>query len=348
MKKMIFIVDDSDTNLLMAKQVLELQFRVMTVPSGQKLFHLLEKFMPDLILLDIEMPEMDGFEVLEALKSNKDFSQIPVIFLTSIRDAKTEVRGLEMGIIDFISKPFSGPVLLNRVRVHLEVDAIIRERTKQLENMHYNMMFVLADIIESRYEYLGGRIWRISRYVKALKDIMIENNVYAAEMEDIDDRVIEGSTLLHDLGKISISDSILNKTEPLTPAEIETLKTHPIKGELIIEQMIAKTGNNKLLQNAKHFTAYHHENWDGTGYPNGLKGTNIPIQGRVMAIASYYDELVFGTPFRAGLTNEKAIEVMKAESGTLFDPTIAAVFDQAGEKFSQIKLSWEGGGDLEL
>ena len=343
MKKMIFVVDDSDTHLAMAKQVLEMQFKVMTVPSGEKLFTLLEKFRPDMILLDIEMPEMNGFEILERLKSSEDLKDIPVIFLTHIKDAKVEVRGLEMGIIDFISKPISGPVLLNRVRVHLEVDAIIRERTEQAENMHYNMLFVLADLVESRDEKTGGHIWRVTQFMKAIKAAMIDNGVYADEMEQMSDRTIEGASMLHDIGKISIPDEILKKTDDLTSAEFEVMRTHPVKGEIIIETMIARTGADKMLDDIKCFAAYHHEKWDGTGYPYALKGTDIPLQGRVMAVADFYDSLISERPGKPALSNAEAMEILMAEVGSRFDPEIGRIFPQLGDRFAEIRSIWESG-----
>jgi len=343
---MIFVVDDSDTNLAIAKQVLEKQFKVMTVPSGERLFSLLEKFRPDLILLDIEMPVMNGFDVLERMKATENLKDIPVVFLTSLRDPKVEVRGLEMGIIDFISKPFSGPVLLNRVKVHIEIDAIIRERTAQAENMHYNMLFVLADLVESRDEKTGGHIWRVTQFTKAIKQALLDNEIYVSEMEEMDEKTIDGAGMLHDIGKISIPDAILKKTGNLTPAEFEVMRTHPVKGEIIIETMIARTGTNKMLSNIKSFTAYHHEKWDGTGYPYGLKGTDIPIQGRVMAIADFYDILTSNRGPTAALTAPEAMEVLEQEIGTYFDPQIGKVFPQLAHKFEDIRHKWEHGGTL--
>ena len=349
MRKMIFVVDDSDTTLEMARQALEEHFKVIPVSTGERLFFLLEKFRPDLILLDIEMPIMDGFMILERLKSSEDLKDIPVIFLTSHKDSYLEVKGLEMGIIDFISKPFSKPVLLNRVRVHLEIDAIIRERTAQVENMHYNMLFVLADLVESRDEKTGGHIWRVTQFMKALKRAMIDNGVYAGEMERMSDKTIEGASMLHDIGKISIPDEILKKSDNLTPAEFEIMRTHPVKGEIIIETMIARTGANKMLNDIKYFTAYHHEKWDGTGYPYGLKGTDIPLQGRVMAVADFYDTLISERTNKSALSDVEAIEIMVAEIGSRFDPEIGRIFRQLEDKFAEIRRAWESGGSaLEL
>ena len=344
-KKMIFVVDDSDTNLAMARQVLEKQFKVMTVSGGDRLFALLEKFRPDLILLDIEMPVMNGFEILEKLKGSEGLKDIPVIFLTSLRDSKVEVKGLEMGIIDFISKPFSGPVLLNRVRVHLEVDAIIRERTAQVENMHYNMLFVLADFIESRDEKSGGHIWRVTKFLKAIKQAMISNDIYASEVSQIDDKTIESGAMLHDIGKMSLPDEVLKNPDKLAPAELEVLRTHPVKGEIIIETMISRVGGNKLLNNSKCFAAYHHEKWDGTGYPYGLKGTDIPIQGRMLAVADFYDYLTMSKPNKPAISDEEAMEIMMMEVGTYFDPQIGKILPQLGDKFAEIRRAWEDGGD---
>ena len=256
MQKTIFVVDDQDTYLSIAKEALKDHYQVMTMPSAEKMFSLIEKITPDLILLDIDMPVMDGFEALCRLKTNALFVDIPVVFLTGMTDTSVEVSGFQLGVVDFIAKPFSAPVLLNRVKTHLDIDDMIRERTKQLqdkteqledktrqlERMQNGLVFILADMVESRDLRTGGHVERTSAYLEILVRAMIDNNVYADELSEIDLDLFVSSARLHDVGKIAISDNILNKPGRLTGDEFSTMKTHTTQGERIIDQVVTRTG----------------------------------------------------------------------------------------------------------
>jgi putative two-component system response regulator len=326
MSKIIFVVDDSDTNLTTAEAALEQQYRVMTLPSAVKMFTLLEKVTPDLILLDIEMPGIDGFDALQRLKAHPSYADIPVIFLTGMTDAAVEARGFELGVTDFIAKPFSASVLLNRIKTHLNIDALIRERTMQLRRLQNGIVYVLADIIEKRDLGTGGHIERTTGYIRNLIDTMLARGVYADELRGWDMDMVVASARLHDVGKITIPDSILNKPGLLTPAEFETMKMHTVEGERIIEQIITRTGDEEFLRNAKLFAGYHHEYWDGTGYPHGLQATAIPLQGRVMAVVDVYDALVSARPYKGAFSNKEALSIILGDAGRRFDPKIAEVF----------------------
>ena len=345
MQKTIFVVDDNDTNLSVAKEALKDQYRVMTLPSAAKMFSLIEKVNPDLILLDIEMPEMDGFEALVLLKENPLLSDIPVIFLTSMTDSAVEVRGFEMGVIDFITKPFSAPVLLNRIKTHLNIDELVRERTyqllektEQLMSLQNGIVFVLADMVENRDKGTGGHVERTTTYISILADAMIEKGLYAEEINEMDLDLFVSSARLHDVGKIAISDLILNKPGKLTDEEFELMKTHTVEGERVIDQIVERTGNAEFLHNAKLFAGYHHERWDGRGYPYRLAGTDIPLQGRIMAFADVYDALVSIRPYKRPFTAEEAENTIMEQAGTQFDPAIAEVFYGAREKFADVKI----------
>ncbi|MCL2809590.1 MAG: response regulator [Treponema sp.] len=336
--KTIFVVDDSDTNLSMAEAVLEDQYRVMTMPSAAKMFSLLEKIVPDLILLDIEMPEMDGFQALNQLKEKGRWSEIPVMFLTGRTDADVEARGLEMGAIDFVTKPFSAPVLLNRIRNHLYIDEIVRERTAQLHRLQNSIVSVLADMVENRDKGTGGHIERTSIYIKILINEMKERGVYSDEIQSWDVEKMISSARMHDLGKISITDAIVNKPGKLTDSEYETMKKHAEEGERIINEIILRTGEGEFLRNAKLFAGTHHERWDGKGYPRGLKGNNIPLQGRIMAIVDVYDALISERPYKRAFSNEEALDIIIQNSGTHFDPKIVEIFIDAKEHIKSAKV----------
>ncbi|MDR0442209.1 MAG: response regulator [Treponema sp.] len=337
MLKTIFVVDDSDTNLSMAETALEDHYRVMTMPSAAKMFALLERVVPDLILLDIEMPEMDGFEALRRLKSKDTMSDIPVMFLTGRTDVAVEAHGFELGAVDFVAKPFSASVLLNRIKTHLDIDEIIRERTTQLNRLQNSIVSVLADMVENRDEGTGGHIERTSLYIKILMKAMEERGVYLDEMRGWDAEKIISSARMHDLGKISITDLIMNKPGKLTDDEYEIMKTHAIQGERIIDEIVARTGESEFLWNAKLFAGYHHERWDGRGYPRGHKGTEIPLQGRIMAIVDVYDALVSERPYKKALTHEEAVKIIMECAGTQYDPKIAEVFNDVNDLFRSVK-----------
>jgi len=324
--KTIFIVDDNNVNLLSADEALSKYYRVYTMPSASVMFELLEDVKPDLILLDILMPEMDGFEALKKLKSNSKHAEIPVVFVTSRNDPLTESLGFELGAIDFITKPFSAPVLQNRIKTHMEVEDIIMERTSNLKKLKNSIVSVLANIVENRDEVTGSHIERTTRYIKLILDNMQKLGVYYDEIKQWDLDVAISSARLHDIGKIIISDSILNKPGDLTPEEFEMIKTHAVEGEKIIDNIIAESGDETFLQFAKMFAGYHHERWDGKGYPYGLEGTKIPLQGRIMAVADVYDALVSRRPYKKAFSHTEAVDIIKKSSGVQFDPDLVNVF----------------------
>jgi len=338
MAKTIFVVDDNGTSLTIAEEALKKQYRVITISSAAKMFALLEKVTPDLILLDIAMPEMDGFEALQRLKSNDSFADIPVIFLTSLIEVETEIRGFDSGVIDFITKPFSEPVLLNRIKTHLSIDELIRERTAKLERLQNDLVYILADIVEGRDKETDGHIERTSIYMKILIDGMFAHELYVDEIRKWNPELMISSARLHDVGKIAIPDAILNKSGSLTLEEFETMKRHTKEGEKIIDRVAFRIGDEvTFLQNAKLFAGCHHERWDGSGYPNGLKGVDIPLQGRMMAIIDVYDTLLSKRPYKKPLTEEETFNLIKDNSGKLFDPAIVDVFLKVKDQLSAVK-----------
>ena len=336
--KTIFVVDDSSANLLMAEKALKQQYRVVTLSSAAKMFAALKKVTPDLILLDIEMPEMNGHEAMKQLKASETHSAIPVIFLTGLTEEADEVHGFELGAIDFVTKPFSVPVLLNRIKHHLHIDELIRERTKQLIQLQNGIVFTLADMAESRDANTGGHIERTTNYIDILIKAMIERQVYAAEIDTWNLESVVSSARLHDIGKVAIPDAILNKPARLNEEEFEVMKTHAQEGERTIDKIIFRTNHQTFLHNAKLFAGCHHERWDGTGYPCGLKETNIPLQGRIMAVIDVYDALISERPYKKSFTHEEAVKIIMENSGLQFDPAIADVFYEIRDRFKAGKM----------
>jgi len=367
--KTIFVVDDSDVNLITAEKALTGHYDVFTLPSAEAMFTFLNDIRPDLILLDIKMPDIDGFEALRRLRANPTYANIPVMFITATNDPATESYGFELGAIDFIIKPFSSQVLLSRIKTHLDVEGLIQDRTSQLNShaerlqlMKKSIVTLMANMVENRDTLTGKHVERTSIYVKVLIEAMLERGIYTDEMQKWNIDITSASSVLHDvgiaaslykesegsledlvhsvrlhdIGKIVISDLILNKNGKLTDEEFNLMKTHTIEGEKIIDSIIAETGNEFFLDNAKLFAGYHHEKWDGTGYPRALKGADIPLQGRIMAIADVYDALVSTRPYKEAFSHEKSMQIIKENAGTQFDPQIVEVFLEIHEKFAEI------------
>ena len=277
--KTIFIVDDNDVNLLSAEEALSDDYRVFTLPSAESMFEFLEKVIPDVILLDIEMPVINGFEALVKLKDNPRFSDISVMFLTSRKDVGAEVRGFELGAIDFIHKPFTKPILIHRIKTHLHIDAIIHEQTKSLHKLKNCIVSALARVIEDRDDLTGRHIERTTMYIEILLKEMLKSGVYADEIKkwDLDSVIL--SSRLHDVGKVAISDLLLNKPGRLTIEEFAQMKKHTVFGYKILEKI-------KEVRPSSALTALlHHEKINGKGYPLGLKSDKIHIYGKTFMAA---------------------------------------------------------------
>jgi putative two-component system response regulator len=331
----IMIVDDNITSLKSGKEALSDLYDVVTVPSTQKMLEIIGKNRPDLILLDILMPEMDGFEAIQLLKQNYETRDIPVIFLTAKSDPETEIRGFDLGAVDFINKPFSHPVLRRRIEMHLHLDEIVKRRTAQLRQMQSSIVSVLSNLVEERDKMTGGHIERTQLYISILIDAMRKSGCYAEEMGGWNMEILQPSAQLHDVGKISVSDTILNKPGKLTDEEFEIMKSHASEGESIIDNIMINTSDDGYFLYAKIFAGTHHEKWDGSGYPRGTKGENIPLQGRIMAIADVYDALVSERPYKRPFSHEKAVEIIVEGAGHHFDPKIVEVFQTISDKFRQ-------------
>jgi putative two-component system response regulator len=335
--KTIFIVDDDLTTLAVTENALDDVYRVITLPSAQKMFHFLEKLIPDLILLDIMMPEVDGFAAIKRLKAHSSYANIPVIFLTGSDDVSVEADCFKLGAVDFIKKPYAELVLQRRVATHLNIDGLIREKTADLRRLQDSIISVLANMLEHRDHVTAGHTERTALYIKALINEMKERGVYAAETNEWDIEFVVTSSLVHDVGKIVVSDLILNKPDKLTKAETELIKTHTTEGVRIIEEMITKAQGASYLRHAQLFAGYHHERWDGLGYPHGLRGTAIPLQGRIMAIADVYDALTSERPYKKAAGHETAVQFILNERGQHFDPELVDIFGDIHEKFRGIK-----------
>jgi len=355
-RKTIFLVDDDMTNLTIGKKALAGSYNVFTLNSGAVLLEMLENLQPDLILLDVNMPEMDGYEAIRLVKQGKH-AGIPVIFLTALSNEEMELKGLSMGAIDYITKPFSAPLLLKRLEVHLLVEEQKRELVSQKrELLFFNnsltqmveekagtvielknaILSTMAELVEYRDEITGGHIVRTQRYIKVLMDAMKSDGVYANEISGLDEELVLQSCQLHDVGKIAVKDSILNKPDKLTPEEYETIKAHTTFGEKVILRLKEKTMDSDFLEYARIFAVSHHEKWDGSGYPKGLKGEEIPLLGRMMAIGDVYDALIETRPYKNAFPHEKVTRIICESKGSHFDPVLIDLFAKIHGEFNKI------------
>jgi putative two-component system response regulator len=346
----IMLVDDNISNLNTGRSMLREHYEVFPIPSGKKLFDTLQHVTPSLILLDILMPEMDGFEVIDRLKQNPQWEEIPVIFLTSRSDEKSELEGLTRGAIDYVAKPFSAPLLLQRIRNHLllsyqkrelkkyntSLAQMVEEKTRQVTDLQNSVISTLADMLECRDDDTGGHVLRTQRYLEIMLERLIDSGLYQDELSLINLEFLVPSALLHDIGKIAISDAILRKPGPLTRDEFEEMKKHTCLGADAIERIASKNTEHSFLICAKKIARSHHEKWDGTGYPDSLAGYDIPLEGRLMAVADVYDALISDRPYKKAFSTDDARKIIEEGRGRHFDPVLVDIFTEVSPDFEQV------------
>jgi len=350
--KTIYLVDDNMTNLMVGKNALAKYYNIITLNSGKLLLKMLEKNIPDLILLDVDMPEMSGYDVIKIIKSKKETKHIPIIFLTAKNEDENELEGFSLGAIDYITKPFSPIRLLKRIEVHLIMEAqkkslvafnnnlkeIVETKTKSVFELQNTILRTMADLVECRDDITGGHIERTTHYLSLLLNAMSDCDLYREKIASWNLNLLLQSAQLHDVGKIVIKDDILLKPGKLTPEEFEEIKKHASFGEKIIEKIEKNTTDQSFLEYARVFALTHHEKWDGSGYPKGLKNEEIPLEGRLMAIADVYDALVSDRPYKTAFTHENAVDIIMSSKGTHFDPNLADIFFSISDKFKNVKV----------
>jgi putative two-component system response regulator len=350
----ICVVDDLPVNLLVVKQALQNEYDIKTVKSGKGLLSLLASWRPDLILLDIEMPFMSGFEVLSHLKADSGTAGIPVIILSSNNNLDDEAKCFSLGAEDFIHKPFYPPLLRRRLDRYFRLESqgktirdyeqkiqtLVRNNHAALGNLQSKLLKTIVELVERREEISGGHAERTYKYIEVLLDVLVKNKIYDDIVNSWKKDLFLQSTLLYDLGKISVKDAILLKPDKLADYEYDEIKKHPLMGVKIIEEIRTGMDNDSaetdVLDYAKVLAGFHHEKWDGTGYPYGLKGYNIPLPGRLMAIADVYDALIAQKPYKKSYTHEEAAAIISRGKGTHFDPALVDAFIASADQFKTI------------
>lgn len=348
----ILIVDDNITNLKLAEQVLKPAYKVTLLTSAIQTMKFLMRNTPDLILLDIKMPGINGFETLATIKSIPRLSQIPVIFLTALNDHKSEIKCLQLGAVDFIAKPFIPELMLSRIKLHLELsryrknlEGLVNEKTETIENLQDTMVVGLAELVECRDGETGGHIKRTAKYLEILVKSMEEQGFYPDILTSDYVHNMIRSAPLHDIGKIGISDNVLLKQGSFDETEREYMQQHTTLGGKALQKVINATDGESFLYVAKDMSLCHHEKWDGTGYPNGLSKNEIPLCARIMAVADVYDALTSKRPYKKPFSHEKAVQIILEGKGTQFDPDIVDIFYSIAYKFDRISKIFNTKGD---
>jgi putative two-component system response regulator len=351
-RKCVLIVDDAPENISIATEVLRDTYRIKVATNGTRgLFVAEGEDKPDLILLDIVMPDIDGYEVCRRLKANPATADIPVIFLTAQTSVEEETRGFELGAVDYIHKPFSPPIMRARVRTHLlakeakdflnEQNEIlerkVQQRTQELSAIQDVTIAAMASLAETRDNETGNHIRRTQHYVKALALKLKEHPRFRdfLTLETIE--LLFKSAPLHDIGKVGIPDAILLKPGKLTADEFELMKQHTTIGrDAIVAAEAGLDVEASFLRYAKEIAYSHQEKWNGTGYPLGIGADDIPISGRLMAIGDVYDALISRRVYKEPMTHEAAVEIITAGSGSHFDPDMVAAFLAIADEFYAI------------
>ena len=351
-KPTILVVDDTPENLTMMSFLLKDRYKVKVANHGQKALRIAaSEPQPDLILLDIMMPEMDGYEVCRQLQQDPQTRNIPIIFLTAKSSVEDEEFGLGLGAVDYITKPISPPVVLARVKTHLSLKASadflrsksdyleqeVAKRTREISAVQDVTILAMASLAETRDNETGNHIRRTQHYVKALAEALRQQPKFATVLDDHTIAMLFKSAPLHDIGKVGIPDRILLKPGRYEPEEFAIMQRHPLLGLQAIEHAEQSLGTSvDFLRVAKEIAYGHHQKWDGSGYPQGLVGEAIPLSARLMALADVYDALISRRVYKEGMPHQQAAGIIGQGRGSHFDPDVVDAFFQIEQTFVAI------------
>ena len=351
-KATILVVDDTPDNLTLMSSLLKDQYKVKVANGGEKALRIAQaENPPDLILLDIMMPGMDGYEVLDRLQRSPGTRDIPVIFLTAKAEVEDERKGLDLGAVDYITKPISPPIMLARIKTQLSLKAAadylrdkakflereVARRTREVRAIQDVTILALASLAETRDSATGNHIRRTQYYVQALAEELKQHPRFASFLTPANIALLFKSAPLHDIGKVGIVDRILLKPGHLDAQEFEVMKTHTTQGfEAIVHAEQALGTDVEFLHMAKEIALSHQEKWDGSGYPEGLVGDAIPISARLMAVADVYDALISQRVYKGAMPHAEAVRTIAEGKGTHFDPDVVDAFLRISDEFRAI------------
>ncbi|MEI6703904.1 MAG: response regulator [Deltaproteobacteria bacterium] len=341
----IFVVEDDPEISFLIKSLLAKQGCIVFLfTNGAEALEAVEKEIPDLILSDIVMSGIDGYQLCERLKQNPDLKDIPVIFMSGMNSMVDKIKGFKVGAVDYITKPFHPEEVEARVNTHLNLSALrnklefqkmVEKKVREVSEAQQATIFALAKLAEQRDDDTGAHLERVRDYCCLLAQQLAEDSPYSVSISDVFIDCIQHASPLHDIGKVAIPDSILMKPGKFTPDEFEIMKSHTIIGAENMQAVFNKYADNPFIGMGIEIALYHHERWDGTGYPDGLIGRNIPLSARIMAVADCYDALRSNRCYRKGFDHEKVKEMILEESGTHFDPEVVKAFLALEGRFGQ-------------
>lgn len=356
-KPAVLIVDDSPDNIALISSLLKETYRVKAATSGELALRITSgDNPPDLVLLDVVMPEMDGYEVCQRMKSDPSSADIPVIFLTARSEALDEEKGLGLGAIDYITKPISPSIMMARIRTHLRLKSVsdflkdknafleseVARRTEEIGMVQDATMIALGSLAETRDNETGNHIRRTQCYIKALAERLADHPRFRRQLTAENIQLLYKSAPLHDIGKVGIPDTILRKAGKLDEREFEIMKRHTVLGrDAILAAEKRLDSPNTFLAMARELAWSHHERWDGKGYPRGLAGDDIPLPGRLMAIPDVYDALISKRVYKTAYSHEEAVAFIRAGDGKQFDPDILEAFLAISDTFRDIASGLE-------
>lgn len=347
----IMVVDDTPQNLRLLETLLaERGYQVFALPNGDMALRAAGKSPPDLILLDIDMPGLNGYEVCERLKDDPRLAEIPIIFISALSETGDKVRAFEAGGVDYVTKPIKFDEVAARVATHLKLRALqasleehnrqleetVAAQVKQISESQMATIFALAKLAENRDTDTGEHLERVQEYCRVLAGALGEASCYSDLIDDGFIANMYQASPLHDIGKVAIPDEVLLKPGRLTAAEFEVMKTHATIGAATLLAVLGRYPDNTFLRMGIDIARYHHERWDGQGYPEGLLAGEIPLSARVMAVADVYDAFRSDRCYRSGLTHEATRAIIVDCKGTQFDPVIAAKFEELESTFREI------------
>jgi putative two-component system response regulator len=340
----ILVVDDVPANLtLLSGMLREKGHRVRPVPSGKLALKAIKNEPPELILLDISMPEMDGFEVCSILKKDVRFRDIPIIFISALGEMLDKIKAFSIGGVDYVTKPFQVAEVEARVETHLKLrryqaglEALVKEQVKEISDLQISAIFALSKLVESRDQETGKHLERVQIFCKLIAEKLGREEKYSDIIDAAFTKNIFNASPLHDIGKVASPDYILLKPGPLTPEEFEKMKNHTIVGSNTLEAVRKIYRKNAFINMGISIARSHHERWDGNGYPEGLKGEEIPVAARIMAIADVYDALRSKRCYKEPFAREQSIEIIRDGNGAQFDPFVVKAFWEIEEDFDSI------------
>lgn len=354
-KPSVLVVDDTLDNLILINEILKDEYRVRVATNGLKALEAARYAPPDIILMDIMMPAMNGYEACRRLKEDEALRDIPVLFLTAKSDVADEQRGFALGGADYIVKPVTPPILLARVKTHLalkqsrdsledqnqSLEEEILRRTKDISVVQEASILAMAALAETRDNETGCHLQRVKLYIKELAEYMSKAEKFRSTLTPEKIRLMVLSSPLHDIGKVGIPDHILLKPGALTPQEYEVMKKHTTIGRDAILCAETQIGDAETFLSCAREIAYcHHEKWDGTGYPQGLCAEQIPLSARLMAVVDVYDALTTRRIYKDAILHEEAVSIIKRDANKHFDPDVVEAFLRIEEKFQEIKSKY--------